>query len=50
MLDGGSEVLRDVVMATNFWMQFAITGVVGYNYGCILANDTLLGFWGQAIR
>ena len=41
MLDGGSEVLRDIVMATNFWMQFAIIGFVGYNFGCTIASDTL---------
>jgi len=27
-LDGGPEVLRFVAMATNFGMQFAITGFV----------------------
>jgi len=46
-------VLRDVAMATNFGMQFAITGVVGYNFGCMIASDILLdsrvGFRGQAI-
>jgi len=26
VLDGGSQVLRDVAMATNLGMQFAITG------------------------
>jgi len=31
MLDGGPEVLRDV----------AITGFVGYNFGCMIASDTL---------
>jgi len=28
-------------MATNFGMQFAITGFVGYNFGCMAASDTL---------
>jgi len=28
VLDGGSEVLRDVATATNFGTQFAITGLV----------------------
>jgi len=28
VLDGGPEVLRNVAMATNFGMQFAITGFV----------------------
>jgi len=40
LLDGSLQVLRDVAMATNFWMQFAITGFVGYNFGCIIASDT----------
>ena len=54
MLDGGPAVLRDVAMATNFGTQFAITGFVGYNYGCMIASDTLFDsrgvFLGQAIR
>ena len=36
MLDGGPAVLRD-----NFGKQFAITGFVGYNFGCMIASDTL---------
>ena len=37
MLDRGPEVLRDVAMATNFWLS------VGYNFACIIiASDTLL--------
>ena len=32
----GLEVLRDVVMATNFWLS------MGYNFGCMIASDTLL--------
>jgi len=28
MLDGSPEVLRDVAMATNFWLSMAITLVV----------------------
>jgi len=32
MLDGGPEVLRDVAIATNFGMHFAITGFVGYSW------------------
>ena len=35
MLDEGPEVLRDVAMATNFWLS------LGYNFGCIIASDTL---------
>ena len=53
-LDGGSAVLRDVAMVTNFGTQFAITGFVGYNFGCMIASVTLFesrgGFSGQAIR
>ena len=36
MLDGGPAVLRD-----NFGKQFAITGFVGYNFGCMIASDRL---------
>ena len=54
MSHGGPEVLRDVAMATNFGTQFAITGFMGYNFGCMIASDTLFdsrgGFQGQAIR
>jgi len=55
VLDGGPAVLRDVAMATNFGMQFAVTGFVGYNFGFMIASNTLfdsrgVGFWGQAIR
>jgi len=34
VLDGGRVELRDVAMATNRGTQFAITGFVGYNFGC----------------
>jgi len=51
VLDRGSAMLRDVAMATNFVTQFAITGFVGYNFGCMIANDTLFdsrgGFLGS---
>jgi len=54
VLDEGPEMLRDVAIATNFETQFAITGFVGYNFGCVIASDTLFdsggGFSGQAIR
>jgi len=40
VLGGGPAVLRDVAMATNFGMQFAINGFVGYNFGCMIASDT----------
>ena len=47
VLDGGPQVLRDVAMATNFWP------LMGYNFGCMIASDTLFdsrgGFWGQTI-
>jgi len=36
----GPVVLMDFAMATNFGTQFAVTGFVGYNFGCI-ASDTL---------
>ena len=45
---------RNVAMATNFWTQFAISGFAGYNFGCMIASNTLFdsrgGFWSQAIR
>ena len=54
VIDGGPAVLRDVVMATNFGTQFATIGFVDYNFGCMIANDTLFdsrgGFRGQPIR
>ena len=40
VLDGSLQVLRDVAMATDFWTQFAITGFVGYNFGCMIASNT----------
>jgi len=54
VLDGGPEVLGDVAMATNFGTQFAITRFVGYNFGCMIASDTLLdsrgGFSGSSYQ
>jgi len=53
VLDGGPAVLRNVAMATNFVMQFVITGFVGYNFGCMIATRSLIlgvGFRGQVIR
>ena len=41
VLDGDPAALRDVAMATNLVTQFAITEFVGYNFGCMIANDTL---------
>ena len=46
VLVGGPQVLRDVGMAPNFGTQFAITGFVGYNFGCMIASDTLFDFKG----
>jgi len=52
VLDGGPEVLRDVAIATNFGTQFAIIGFVSYNFGCMIASDTLFdsrgGFSGSS--
>jgi len=52
VLDGGPAVLRDFAMVTNFGTQFAITGFVGYNFGCMIASDTQFdsrgGFWGSS--
>jgi len=52
VLDKGPAVQRDVAMATNFGKQFAINGFVGYNFGCIIASDTLFdsrgGFSGSS--
>ena len=47
MLNGGPEVLRDVAMATNFGMQFAFTGFVGYNFGFMIAIDTMFESKGE---
>jgi len=32
-------------METNFGTQFAIIGFVGYNFGCMIASDTLFDSW-----
>ena len=52
MLYWGPEMLRGVAMATNFGMSFAITGFVGYNFGCMIVSDTLFdskgGFTGSS--
>ena len=36
MLDGGPQVLRDLAMATDFWLSMA------YNFGCMIASNMLL--------
>jgi len=45
-------MLRDIAMATNFGTQFAITGFACYNFGCMIASDTLFdsrgGFLGSS--
>jgi len=33
-----------------FWAQFAITGFVGYNFGCTTASDTLFDSRGEFSR
>jgi len=35
VLDESPQVPRDVAMATNFWLS------IGYNFGCMIARDTL---------
>jgi len=40
VLDRGPQVLRYVAMATR--TQFAITGFVGYNFGCMIGIATRL--------
>jgi len=49
---GRPEVLKDVAMEADFGTQFAITGFVGSNFGCLIAFDTLFdsrgGFWGSS--
>ena len=50
MLDGGPEVLGDVAMATNFGTQFPITGFVGYNFGCMIASNTLFDSGGGGVK
>jgi len=52
VFDGDPAVLRDVAMTTNFGTQFAIIGFVGYNFGCMIASDTMFdsrgGFSGSS--
>ena len=38
MLDWGPEVLKDVAMATSFWLSL---GYNSGNFGCIIASNTL---------
>jgi len=50
VLDGSLQVVRDIAMATNFGMQFAIMALLD-NFGCMIASDTLFdsrgGFLGS---
>jgi len=50
VLDGNPDMLRDVAMTTNFGTQFTITIafwlLMGYNFGCMIASDTLFDFRG----
>ena len=52
MLDGGLQLPKDIAMVTNFGTQFAITGFMGYNFGCMIAGDMLFdsrgGFSGSS--
>jgi len=48
--DGDPEVLRHVPMATSFGTQLAITGFVGYNFGCMIASGTLFDSRGSFSR
>ena len=40
VLDGGAQVVREVAMATSFWLS------TGYNFGCMIASDTLFDSMG----
>ena len=46
VLDGSPEMLRDVAMATTFWLS------MGYSFGCVIASgtifDSLGGFLGSS--
>jgi len=41
VLDGSPEVLKDVAMATTFWLS------IGNNFGCMIASDTLFDSRGR---
>jgi len=40
VLDEGPQVLRDVAMATNFWLS------MGHDFGCMIASETLFDSMG----
>ena len=41
MLDGGPQVIRDIAMATNFWLSLGYN-LFGYNFGCMIASNSCL--------
>jgi len=47
VLVGSRAVLNVVAMATSFGAQFAITVFVGYNFGCVIASNTLFDSRGR---
>ena len=49
-LDGGPAMMKDVAMAISFGTPFAITGFVGYNFGCMIGSDTLFDSRGGFLR
>jgi len=54
VLDGVQRCWGMLPWQSIFGTQFAVTGLVGYNFGCMIAIDTVFdsrgGFWGQGIR
>ena len=42
----GSSDAEGRFLRTNFGTQFAITGFVGYNFGCMISSNTLFDFRG----
>ena len=43
MFDGGPQMLRDIAMATSFWLS------MGYNFSCMIANDRLFDPRGEVL-
>jgi len=41
VLDGDPQMLRDVTIATSFWLS------MGYNVDCMIASDTLFDSRGE---
>jgi len=41
VLDGGPQVIRDIAMATNFWLSLGYN-LFGYNFGCMIASNSCL--------